>query len=104
LKNYAGIYRLSDGTYRIVAKAIDPKNQNAAVAYRTELINEIKTGTTAGGVPTESPRLETLCRSSCSWEYAWPVRVDADLNARGHRRRWRWNHGRSNWSAVTGAT
>ena len=25
LKSYAGVYRLSDGTFRIVAKAIDPK-------------------------------------------------------------------------------
>ena len=82
LKNYAGVYRLSDGTFRIVAKAIAPKTgkpkfkerytrevdpqmtQNAAVAYRTQLINEIKMGTTGGGVPTEIPRLETLCRSS----------------------------------------
>jgi len=38
--------------------------QNAAVAYRAQLINEIKMGTTGGGVPTEIPRLETLCRSS----------------------------------------
>jgi hypothetical protein len=76
------VYRLSDGTFRIVAKAIDPKTgkpkfkerftreldpqmtQNAAIAYRTELINEIKIGTTGSGVPTEIPRLETLCRSS----------------------------------------
>jgi hypothetical protein len=82
LKSYAGVYRLSDGTFRIVAKAIDPKTgkpkfkerftrevdprmpQNAAIAYRTQLINEIKTGTTGSGVPTEIPRLETLCRSS----------------------------------------
>ncbi|TMQ12936.1 MAG: hypothetical protein E6J91_19825 [Deltaproteobacteria bacterium] len=82
LKSYAGVYRLSDGTFRIVAKAIDPKTgkpkfkerftrevdpqmpQNAAIAYRAQLINEIKTGTSGGGVPTEIPRLETLCRSS----------------------------------------
>src|SRR5438132_438591 len=32
--------------------------------YRAQLINEIKTGTSGGGVPTEIPRLETLCRSS----------------------------------------
>jgi hypothetical protein len=82
LKSYAGVYRLSDGTFRIVAKAIDPKTgrpkykerftrevdpqmtQNAAIAYRTQLINEIKMGTTGNGVPTEIPRLETLCRSS----------------------------------------
>lgn len=77
-----GDRRVSDGTFRIVAKAIDPKTgkpkfkerftremdpqttQNAAIAYRTELINEIKIGTTGSGVPTEIPRLETLCRSS----------------------------------------
>ena len=82
VKSYAGIYRLSDGTFRVVAKAIDPKTgkqvfrerctrevdprmpQNAAVAYRTQLINEIKTGTTGSGVPTAIPRLETLCNSS----------------------------------------
>ena len=82
LKSYAGVYRLSDGTFRIVAKAIDPKTgkpkfkerftrevdpqmpQNAAIAYRAQLINEIKMGTTGSGVPTEIPRLETLCRSS----------------------------------------
>jgi hypothetical protein len=82
LKSYAGVYRLSDGTFRIVAKAVDPKTgkpkfkerftrevdpqmpQNAAIAYRAQLINEIKTGTSGGGVPTEIPRLETLCRSS----------------------------------------
>ena len=52
LKSYAGVYRLSDGTFRIVAKAVDPKTgkpkfkerftrevdpqmpQNAAIAYR----------------------------------------------------------------------
>jgi hypothetical protein len=34
--------------------------QNAAIAYRTQLINEIKLGTTGSGVPTEIPRLETL--------------------------------------------
>jgi hypothetical protein len=82
LKSYAGVYRLSDGTFRIVAKAIDPKTgkpkfkerftrevdsrmtPNAAIAYRTQLINEIKMGTAGSGVPTEIPRLETLCRSS----------------------------------------
>jgi hypothetical protein len=82
VKSYAGIYRLSDGTFRIVAKAIDPKTgkpkfkerltrevdpqmpQNTAVAYRTRLINEIKMGTGGRGVPTEIPRLETLCSSS----------------------------------------
>lgn len=53
---------MADGTFRIIAKAIDPKtgeakfrerytrevdpamNQNAAVGYRAELINEIKAG------------------------------------------------------------
>jgi integrase len=82
LRNYAGVYRLSDGTYRVVAKAIDPKTgkpkfkerftrevdpqmtQNAAVAFRSQLINEIKMGTTGSDVPTEIPRLQTLCRSS----------------------------------------
>jgi len=82
LKSYAGVYRLSDGTFRIVAKAVDPKTgkpkfkerftrevdpqmpQNAAIAYRAQLINEIKMGTTGSGAPTEIPRLETLCRSS----------------------------------------
>jgi hypothetical protein len=38
--------------------------QNAAVTYRTRLINEILTGTVGSGVPTEIPRLETLCKSS----------------------------------------
>src|SRR4051794_29251498 len=79
---YPGIYSLSDGTFRIIAKAVDPKTgkskfkerytrevdpamtQNAAVAYRAELIEEIRLGTIAGGVPTAVPRLETLCRSS----------------------------------------
>ena len=53
------VYRLSDGTFRLVVKAIDPKTgkpkfkerftrevdpqmtQNAAIAYRAELINEM---------------------------------------------------------------
>jgi len=82
LKSYAGVYRLSDGTFRIIAKAIDPKTgkpkfkerftrevdpqmpQNAAVAYRAQLINEIQMGTAGSGVPTEIPRLKTLCKSS----------------------------------------
>jgi len=69
-------------TFRIVAKAINPQDRkaevqgeicagsgstddaNAAVAFRTQLINEIKMGTTRDGVPTEIPRPETSCRSS----------------------------------------
>ena len=68
LKSYAGVYRLSDGTFRIVAKAVDPKTgkpkfkerftrevdpqmpQNAAIAYRAQLINEIKPGTSGGTI------------------------------------------------------
>ena len=38
--------------------------QNAAIAYRAQLINETKMGAAGSGVPTEIPRLETLCRSS----------------------------------------
>src|SRR5262245_16718698 len=93
LKNYAGVYRLSDGTFRIVAKAIDPRTgnpkfkerftreldpqmtQNGAIAYRAELINEIKTGTAGSGVPTEIPRLETLCKSS------WITFVTENVNS-----------------------
>jgi len=91
---YPGIYSLSDGTFRIVAKAVDPKTgktkfkerytrevdpamtQNAAVAYRAELIDEIQLGTTAGGVPTAVPRLETLCRSS------WITFVTENVNSK----------------------
>ena len=86
---YPGIYSLSDGTFRIVAKAVDPKTgrarfkeqytremdpamtQNAAVAYRSELIDQIKTGLTVSGTPTRILRLETLCRSS--WVPSGPV-------------------------------
>jgi hypothetical protein len=78
---YPGIYSLSDGTFRIVAKAVDPKTgrarfkerhtrevdpgmtQNAAVAYRAKLIDQIKTDLTASGTPTRIPRLETLTKS-----------------------------------------
>jgi hypothetical protein len=90
---YPGIYSLSDGTFRIVAKAVDPKTgrtrfkerytrevdpemtQNAAVAYRAELIDQIKTDLTANGTPTRIPRLETLCRSS------WITFVTENVNS-----------------------
>ena len=90
---YPGIYSLSDGTFRIVAKAVDSKTgrarfkerytrevdpamtQNAAVAYRSELINKIKTDLTASGTPTRIPRLETLCRSS------WITFVTENVNS-----------------------
>ena len=91
---YPGIYSLSDGTFRIVAKAVGPKTgrakfkerytrevepamtQNAAVAYRAELIDEIRLGTAAGGVPTAVPRLEMLCRSS------WITFVTENVNSK----------------------
>ncbi len=38
--------------------------QNAAVALRAELIDQIKTDLTASGMSMRIPRLETLCRSS----------------------------------------
>ena len=78
---HRGVFRLSDNTYRIVATAIDPKTGtkkfkekltrekdpkmtiNAAVAYRIELINEIKLGIAHEGVPLAIPRLEALNRS-----------------------------------------
>jgi len=90
---YPGIYSLSDGTFRIVAKAVDPKTgrarfkerytrevnpamtQNAAVAYRAELIDQIKTDLTTSGAPTRIPRLETLCRSS------WITFVTENVNS-----------------------
>jgi hypothetical protein len=79
---YPGIYRLSDGTFRIVAKAVDPRTrkpkhrerfnreiddemtEHAAVAYRARLIDEITSGTSQGNVPSEIPRLAALCNSS----------------------------------------
>ena len=79
---HRGIFSLSDHTYRIVATAIDPKTGtkkfkekltrekdpkmtlNAAVAYRIELINEIKLGAGHDRVPLGIPKLVTLCRSS----------------------------------------
>jgi len=90
---YPGIYSLSDGTFRIVAKAVAPKTgrarfkerytrevdpamtQNAAVAHRAELIDQIKTDLTASGTSTRIPRLETLCRSS------WITFVTENVNS-----------------------
>jgi len=90
---YPGIYSLSDETFRIVAKAVDPKTgrarfkerytremdpamtQNAAVAYRAELIEQIKTDLTASGTSTRIPRLETLCRPS------WITFVTENVNS-----------------------
>jgi integrase len=79
---HKGVYTLSDGTFRVVAKVKDPKTDkskfvekltrevdgemsiNEAVAYRGRLIEEIKKGTSGSGVPNEIPRLSALVHSS----------------------------------------
>ena len=59
-------------------REMDPAmTQNAAVAYRSELINKIKTDLTVSGTPTRNPRLETLCRSS------WITFVTENVNSEG---------------------
>ncbi|MBX3162591.1 MAG: tyrosine-type recombinase/integrase [Deltaproteobacteria bacterium] len=75
---YPGVYSLGEGSFRIVAKAIDPRTKkpkfkervvenidvNEAVAFRAELIKEIESGASASGAPMDIPRLATLCGSS----------------------------------------